>query len=132
MSATKIGRVTIKNLTRLKTPRLPFKAIAQKLLPKKYDLSLVLCGDYLSKKLNSKYRKKNKPTNVLSFNLGKNTGEIFLNLRKAREESGRYQRKENEHVIFLYTHAILHILGFDHGGKMEELEKKTVSAIMHR
>ena len=67
-------------------------------------------------KLNKKYRKKDKIANVLSFKLGSKTGEIFLN-------SGE------KNLLYLFTHACLHLLGFGHktdkeAEKMERKENK--------
>lgn len=103
----------ITNLTKRKIPKIFWRKIAEEVLGKKYDLSLVFAADTLMKKLNSQYRRKNRPASVLSFPLSKNEGEIFINLA---------QKKHTP--LLLFIHALLHLKGFEHGAKMKEQEKK--------
>ncbi len=70
----------ITNLTKREIPKISWKKIKEKVLGEKYELSLVLAGNALMKKLNIKYRKQNKSASVLSFPLSKKDGEIFINL----------------------------------------------------
>lgn len=78
---------TTRNLTKKKVPAVPFLKLADFVLGKKYELSLVLAEDVLTKKLNSQYRHQNKPTNILSFPYAKKMGEVFINLNQAEQES---------------------------------------------
>lgn len=96
--------------------------IKNSVLGKKYLLSLVFIGDKLSKRINKKHRKKDRATNVLSFPLSKNEGEIFLNLPLSRKESRRQNTGTKSYVMWLFIHACLHLKGFEHGRKMEEEE----------
>ncbi len=48
----------------------------------------------------------------------------MLNPRKARREAKRYGHSVREHLLFLYVHACLHLLGHDHSPRMDALEKK--------
>jgi probable rRNA maturation factor len=114
----------ITNLTKGKLPRLPFLDLKNAILGKKYSLSLVIIGDALSKKLNNSYRGKNLPTNILSFPLSKNEGEIFLNLKRARIESVKFGEKYGNFVGFLFIHGLLHLNGMTHGSRMERQEQK--------
>ena len=103
---------------------LPFEKIARSILGPRYELSLTICGDKLARKMNAEYRKKTYSPNVLSFPYGKSEGEIFLNVRKSARESKQFGISERERLAFLYVHACLHLKGFDHGEKMERLEKE--------
>jgi len=104
---------SIANKTKGKLSSLPFFDIKNAVVGKKYQVSLVFCGDKLSRKLNALYRGKDKPTNVLSFPLSENSGEIFINLRHLNNFS----------VGFLFIHGLLHLKGFEHGDTMEKREK---------
>lgn len=118
-----IESFSIKNNTKATLPRLPFLDIKNHILGKKYVLSTVFVGEALSKKLNYKYRQKNKPTNVLSFPLSKTEGEIFLNLKRAKMEAPKFGDSYTNFVGFLFIHGLLHLKGMDHGSRMEQAEK---------
>ena len=77
-------RTTLRSAPFLKgAGAIPYEKIANAVLGTKYELSLVICGDALARKMNHKYRKKSYKPNVLSFPLSKNEGEVFLNVRAA-------------------------------------------------
>lgn len=116
--------LTITNTTKGKLPRLPFAKIAEAVLGKEYDCSLVIVNSKKSQELNSTYRGKNTPTNILSFPLDENEGEIFLDLKKAREDARNFDRSYSNFIGFLFIHGLLHLKGHDHGTKMENAEKK--------
>ncbi len=104
--------------------KLFFVSIKERILGKNYELSLVFCDSAESKKINKKYRNKNKPTNVLSFPLDENSGEIFLDLEKTKFEFEDFEMNYKNFIAYLYIHGLLHLKGYDHGDEMEKLEKK--------
>ena len=105
--------LSLVNLTKQKSPKISWRKIAEKALNKNYDLSVVLSGNRLMRRLNRVYRGENKSASVLSFSLSKKQGEIFINL----------SRKEHS-PFYLFIHAICHLKNFEHGDKMKEQEKK--------
>lgn len=105
---------------------IPFEKIADNTLGRRYSLSLVLCGDTLSRRLNRAYRKKGYPANVLSFPLSKNEGEIFLNVRKAVREAKVLGISARQRIAHLFVHGCLHLRGRRHGVEMEKLERYTL------
>lgn len=115
---------TIINKTNGKLPRLPFANIKNHLLGEDYSLSLVIVSEKEINKLNKEYRKIDKPTDILSFEVDKKLGEIFICLKKAKEKSVLFERTYNNFLSFLFIHGCVHLLGFDHGTKMEKLEEK--------
>ncbi|MFZ2303273.1 MAG: rRNA maturation RNase YbeY [Minisyncoccia bacterium] len=116
--------LTITNTTKGKLPRLPFVKIAETVLGKEYDCSLVIIGSRKSRELNRIYREKDSSTNILSFPLDKNEGEIFLDLKKARADAINFDRSYTNFIGFLFIHGLLHLKGLNHGVKMENAEKK--------
>ncbi|MFH1402060.1 MAG: rRNA maturation RNase YbeY [Patescibacteria group bacterium] len=114
----------IKNTTRKKTPKISFEKIKGKVLGKKYELSLVLIGDKLSRRLNAQYRKIDKPANILTFPLSKNTGEIFINLNLANKHHVKFNRDYKNFVTFLLIHGLMHLKGYEHSSRMEKAEEK--------
>ena len=103
---------------------MPFVEIKNEILGKKYELSIVFCGNALSQKLNRIYRGKNKPTNVLSFSLEKASGEIIIDLKKAKTESALFGEKFQNFIGYLFIHGLLHLKGLSHGRTMEAKEQK--------
>jgi probable rRNA maturation factor len=115
---------TLKNTTKQRIPKLQFEAMKDAALGKSYSLSLVLCGDKLSRRLNRETRGKDKPTNILSFPLDKKEGEVFIDLNVARREAKNFDRSYENFVAFLFIHGLIHLKGFDHGSRMESEEVK--------
>lgn len=105
--------ITITNLTKQRNPKISWKKIVEKILGEKHDLSIVLAGNELMKKLNKVYLRKNKPASVLSFPFSRKHGEVFINLHQTKYPPLR-----------LFIHALLHLKGLEHSAKMEEQEGK--------
>ena len=118
---------------------------------KNYKKNIIFCTLLLSntkaiKKLNSKFRKKNKSTDVLSFpfynkiNLKKKIknekeiylGDIIINLNKIRPK----KNIKNFKLEFdkLWIHGLVHLFGYDHKKekdyrKMNQVEKNYLKYI---
>ena len=132
------------NYIERKTKKLNFKN-------KNYKKNIIFCTLLLSntkaiKKLNSKFRKKNKSTDVLSFpfynkkNLKKKIknekeiylGDIIINLNKIRSK----KNIKNFKLEFdkLWIHGLVHLFGYDHKKekdyrKMSQVEKNYLKYI---
>ncbi|MFP4539903.1 MAG: rRNA maturation RNase YbeY [Candidatus Paceibacterota bacterium] len=122
---------TIIKRSRIDYPRSSFKQIKEDILGADYCLSLVFIGDKRSRYLNETYRGKASPANILSFPLSPDEGEIFINLRKARDTAPDFQMSFREFVLYLFIHGILHLKGMQHSGTMEKEEKRLFSYYMH-
>lgn len=105
------------------------KKVAEKVLKKEYskkiaELSVALVNPEEIRILNKKYRKKDKPTDVLSFgNLKEDMPEIIIcpeEVKKNAEESGELFKKELARVLI---HGILHLSGYDHEKTEKEANK---------
>lgn len=108
----------------LKNKDVPFALIKDKILGKKYQLDLVFTTERKIHSLNKTYRNVNKPTDILSFPIDKNSGEIFICEKIATKKSKDFQREYNNFISFLFVHGCVHLLGYDHGSKMEKIEIK--------
>lgn len=117
----------ITNKTKRKTPSVPFFDIKNAVLGKNYTLSLVFIGSKASKKLNLTYRRINKSTNVLSFPISDQEGEIFIDLAKAKSEEKKFDTIFKLHVQNLFIHGLLHLKGLDHGSTMDSEEKRIIN-----
>ena len=108
--------------------RIPYEEIAHAILASKYELSLVICGDALARRMNKEYRKKTYKPNVLSFPLSKTEGEIFLNVRSAEREARLYKVPVRDRLAFLFVHGCFHLKGLLHGRTMEGQEQRILRA----
>lgn len=124
--------LSIQNKTRQTPPKVKFDLIKRQILGDKYELSLVFCGGALSRRLNRTLRGKDRATNVLSFPLSKTSGEIFIDLSKARQELKKFDMNLPKFVAYLFIHGSLHLKGMSHGDKMEKLEHKILNGSSNR
>lgn len=104
-----------------------YAKLKAEILGAKYSLSIAFVSERISRKLNKKYRKKDKPTNVLAFPLSKTAGEILLCRGVIRKEAKNSGRTPSEFTDFLVIHGMLHLKGMRHGKKMEKEEEKYLS-----
>lgn len=85
----------------------------------------MLANNRLLQKLNYEYRKKNKPTNVLSFPYNKLNkycylGEIFVSLDTLINESTDLNIPIEHHTSHMLIHGLLHILDYNHEEPLEQ------------
>ena len=115
---------SITNTTKGKLPSLPFKAIKEDILGKKYFLSIAYVDKEASQKINKKYRDIDNPTNILSFLLHKNGGEIILCLPVIKREAKNFEKTSDQFLGFLIIHGMLHLKGYEHSSRMNKAEEK--------
>jgi probable rRNA maturation factor len=101
-----------------------FAIIKNRILGKKYEVSIILIGKKRCRKLNFNTRKKDYATDVLSFEIEKNIGEIFITPEIAKTKCKKFMMNYEKYLIFLVIHAFLHLKGLKHGAKMEQAEAK--------
>ena len=87
------------------------------------ELSVVFIDDASIKSLNARWRHKDKATNVLSFPTkslkigeqpGPFLGDIILAYETIKQEALLAHKTFEEHVIHLFIHGFLHLLGYEH------------------
>ena len=115
----------------------------------KIGMSVTLCDNAYIKELNKEYRKKDMPTDVLSFAIEdgeseefletmkkihsiREIGDIIISYEKAQEQANEYGHSLNREMCFLFTHGVLHLFGYDHINKTDEdkmfsLQKKILN-----
>ena len=112
------------NKTKGKIPLLPFVNMKNDILGKKYSLSFAYISKVEMRKINKSYRNKDKATNVLSFQLSKNSGEILICPSVVKTETKKFERTYEQLLGFLVIHGMLHLKGMEHSSRMEEAETK--------
>ncbi len=144
-------KIFIRNLQRqIKADQKKISSDSEKLLKllgiRNAELSILLVNDKEIRKLNLKYRGKDKTTDVLSFPLHEEKrglpflalGDIVINLNAARRDATEQKITLKEHLRWLLAHGILHLLGYDHEKsryaekKMRLKEKKLLTQLKKR
>ena len=111
------------------------------------EVSVTFCDDERIRALNAEYRKKDAPTDVLSFPIYEKgeayttnetpvlLGDIVISLERAKEQGEKIGNTLEEEVSFLTVHSTLHLLGYDHETSQEDedemfgIQKEIVNAI---
>jgi probable rRNA maturation factor len=99
-------------------------------------LTILLADDERLHALNRSFRKKNKPTNVLSFPAAPNPegylGDIAIAYSVTATEAKAAGKTLSAHTCHLAVHGTLHLLGFDHirarDAKVMEAEETRILA----
>ena len=90
------------------------------------EVSIFLTNNKKMRQLNLRFRKKNKPTDVLSFpiNILKKKIGYLGDIAISYEIVNRRSRNSNFNYEFdkMWVHGYLHLLGYDHK-KIKEFEK---------
>ena len=93
-----------------------------KFLNKKISLTKILYNNKNIKKLNKKFRNKNKSTDILSFPLNKKIkilkqtyiGDIIISYNFMEKPKTQQLQVFKDRVIKTFIHGFLHLLGFNH------------------
>ncbi len=112
------------------------------------EVNVTLVNDEMIKEMNTKFRKIESSTDVLSFPLGENgvydvnpetgakmLGDIVISVEHAYAQADLYGHGLEREIAFLTVHSMLHLLGYDHekGGLektvMREKEEKVLDAL---
>jgi probable rRNA maturation factor len=133
-------KIEIANLTKKKIDPDLVKKIVRKTLRiakadlNSFDLSIVFVSEAEIRKINRKYRQKNKSTDILSFNLNSGynkkrkaiEGELVLCPEVIAKNARENEMSFSHELAFVLAHGVLHVLGWRHGEKMYELQDKIV------
>jgi probable rRNA maturation factor len=94
------------------------------------EIGALFCGDDRIRELNSTFRGKDRPTNVLSFPSGDEDnmpdvpvayqlamlapGEIAIAYETLKTEAAQDSKPVGDHLTHLWVHGLLHLMGHDH------------------
>ena len=101
------------------------------------EINLRILDDEEMKKLNHKFRKKNKTTDVLTFvnpiknnkNVNETYCDIFFSAETIKKDAKKNMINFYDHITHLMIHCFLHVNGYDHKKEndfimMKNLEEK--------
>jgi probable rRNA maturation factor len=127
-------KITLKNLQKkIPIPKVKIlkaaKAAFRKLGFVHEGLSIVFVGTRRMRAVNKKYLKHDHVTDVLTFDLGENTGEIIICPRVAAAQARAHRTSTEKELVLYVVHGILHLAGFDDHRpqdilQMRRMEKK--------
>lgn len=97
------------------------------------EVSCVLVDDERIHEINREYRHIDRSTDVISFAMEDNDqfyvegmprtlGDIFISVDHAKKQAEEYGHTLRREMCFLFTHGILHLLGYDHMTDEQEKE----------
>lgn len=98
------------------------------------NVSVLICDNDEIKKLNGQFRDIDSPTDVLSFPMYDEDGEldsdelgdIVISLERAAAQAEEFGHSLRREVAFLTAHSMLHLFGYDHidDSEREEMFEK--------
>lgn len=120
-------KVRLTNLqTKIGIDEAKFKSAAKKILDHQgannAELSILLTDDRRMRRLNKKFRKIDRATDVLAFSQREGEGleinplllgDVVISVETARRRAKRLKITEKEEIYRYLTHGILHLLGYD-------------------
>lgn len=95
--------------------------------------NIILINNETIHKINLEYRGIDRATDVISFALEDDKicpnvegmprvlGDIYISIEKAKEQAELYGHSFKRELSFLAVHGLLHLLGYDHMEKEDEI-----------
>ena len=105
------------------------------------EMGVRVVGPAESRRLNSRYRGKDQPTNVLSFPvaplpgtpacLARPLGDLVICPQVLRTEAREQRKTLRAHWAHLVVHGVLHLIGYDHEREAEasRMEQREISVL---
>ncbi len=91
-------------------------------VPPQAVVEVTVADDALLAELNREYRRREGPTDVLAFPIGRDPvepeqiwlwGEVYVSVDRAREQAERRRVAVDEEPAALEAHGLLHLAGYD-------------------
>ena len=119
----------------------------QELGPGKCEVGIIFVNNSYIKRLNRKYRKVNRATDVIAFPMEEHKkftqslyfsscllGDVFISTERAKVQAKYFRHSVRKEVAILTIHGILHLLRYDHekkedGRVMRQKEEEILNQI---
>jgi probable rRNA maturation factor len=99
------------------------KVVAYFELDENTQVSCVLINQDTMHQYNAEFRKKDRPTDVLTFVDDQQEhylGDVLINVDAVMAQAYEYEHTLKREICFLFAHGLLHTLGYDHHTPKEE------------
>ena len=94
-------------------------------------VNVVIIDDREIRRLNRRYRGKDKPTDVLSFSYEASAhddvvGDVYLSHETLARDARRLRVEARDLSVRLVVHGVLHVIGYDHetDAEAERMERR--------
>ena len=87
------------------------------------QINIILSTDAYLLKLNKKHLSKNYYTDIITFDYSEQkflNGDLFISVERVRENAVKYGATEEEEMLRVIIHGILHLLGYDDSNDEEK------------
>jgi probable rRNA maturation factor len=130
------GQASIRGSLRLPSTRTlaQFLSEAKAAVKLRGQVTVLLTSDAAIRDLNCRFRRKNKPTDVLSFpadtqlpHAAQIAGDLAISVPTARRQAAQQGHTLSTEIKVLILHGLLHLAGYDHesdSGQMERRERR--------
>jgi len=116
---------------RLSTVQLLAEKILRAAGAARAQLGLLLAGDRFMRRLNRRYRRKDRTTDVLAFPMPQPSarsgpallGDVVISLPQAERQAARAGHPLDRELVVLMIHGTLHLLGYDHERSAREARR---------
>jgi rRNA maturation RNase YbeY len=111
-----------------------------------FDIGIWFTTNKTIQTYNKQYRKKNKPTDILSFpyhttlkpgkkiiaqsNADKNLGDIIISLEYCKKSAQALNTPLHTHLRILLAHGIAHLLGYTHDTEKNHKQMKNLESTL--
>jgi probable rRNA maturation factor len=136
MISAEINKTLLKSGERFSEKRLSaiLPIVSRKLKIKDYIVSIAFVDEKTMQSANRTYRGKNEVTDILSFQLTKNSGELLISYSQAKRHAKEMKYNIQDEITFLIVHGLLHLFGYDHekskdAKKMFELHEEIIKKL---
>ena len=130
-----MNEINVENLTKIDIDLNLIKMVALKTLKYEFvegaEASIIIVDNEKIRKINKEYRNIDKETDVISFALEDDEtfinipvrilGDIYISIDKAKLQAEEYGHSLKRELAFLTVHGMLHLLGYDHMIKEDEI-----------
>ena len=117
----------------LKTPEITNHSCLKSYEFDTVSFDFLFCDSNKTHEINKEYREKDYPADIITFavfadspteerfvlDMEINLGEIIIALDKIIEEAQKKEISKEAELVFLISHGIMHLLGFDHQSEEE-------------
>ena len=107
------------------------KYVVKKLKIENCEFNIIIVDNEKIQMINREYRHIDRETDVISFAFEDNMdvcykdfrllGDIYISIDRCYSQALEYGHSREREICFLATHGILHLLGYDHMTKEEEV-----------